>query len=110
MHSIIALYITSGVSTIAEGMVGFGMCDTSQTPALGVMRVVPDRSAVTLLPVIQHVRTGSTVCNNMCVAYVYVHNYKQQPQQSTSTAQLTTLSISSTLKLESIIMSYIAIR
>ena len=42
----------------------FGMCDVSQTPALGVMRIVPDRSAPTLLPILQqHIRnqSGKTV-------------------------------------------------
>ena len=40
----------------------FGLCDTSHTPALGVMRIVPDRSAATLLPIIQqHVRSGTIV-------------------------------------------------
>ena len=29
----------------------FGICDTSHTPARGVMRIVPDRSAATLLPI-----------------------------------------------------------
>ena len=40
----------------------FGICDTSRTRARGVMRIVPDRSAVTLLPIIQqHVRSGTIV-------------------------------------------------
>ena len=40
----------------------FGLCDTSHTPARGVMRIVPDRSAATLLPIIQqHVRSGTVV-------------------------------------------------
>ena len=30
------------------------MVDTSQSPALGVMVTVPDRSAETLLPIVQH--------------------------------------------------------
>ena len=39
-----------------------GTCDTSHTQALGVMRIVPDRSAVTLLLVIQqHARSGTIV-------------------------------------------------
>ena len=48
----------------------FGMCDTSHTPTLGVMRIVPDRSATTLLPNIrQHVRSGSTVRSDEWAAY-----------------------------------------
>ena len=31
----------------------FGICDTSHTQACGVMRIVPDRFATTLLPIIQ---------------------------------------------------------
>jgi len=30
----------------------FGMCDTSVTPALGYMELVPRRNAATLLPII----------------------------------------------------------
>ena len=40
----------------------FGMVDTSQSPALGVMVTVPDRSAQTLLPIMQrHLRSGTKV-------------------------------------------------
>ena len=48
----------------------FGLCDTSHTPALGVMRIVPDRSAATLLPIIQqHVRSGTIVHSDEWAAY-----------------------------------------
>lgn len=48
----------------------FGMVDTSVTPALGVMRVVPNRSAATLLPVLQqHLRPGTTVWSDEWAAY-----------------------------------------
>ena len=48
----------------------FGMCDRSHTPALGVMRIVPNRSATTLLPIIQqHVRSGSTVHSDEWAAH-----------------------------------------
>jgi len=48
----------------------FGMCDTSDTPALGVMKIVADRSATTLLPLIQqHVRSGTVVHSDEWAAY-----------------------------------------
>ena len=48
----------------------FGMCDISQSPALGVMRIVPDRSARTLLPIMQqHLRSGTTVHSDEWAAY-----------------------------------------
>ena len=41
----------------------FGLCDTSTTPALGYMEIVPARDAATLLPIIQdHVLPGTTIC------------------------------------------------
>ena len=40
----------------------FGLADTSQTPALGFMQIVPQRNAATLLPIIQeHVAPGTIV-------------------------------------------------
>ena len=40
----------------------FGMVDTSYSPALGYMRLVPKRDAATLLPIIQsHVAPGTIV-------------------------------------------------
>ena len=51
----------------------FGMCDTSQTPALGVMAIVPHRSAATLLPILQrHLRSGTTVHSDQWAAYNWV--------------------------------------
>lgn len=48
----------------------FGMCDTSKTPALGVMRIVPSRDAATLLPIIQqHCRNGTIVHSDEWAAY-----------------------------------------
>ena len=48
----------------------FGLCDTSHTPALGVMRIVPNRSAATLLPIIQqHVCSGTIVHSDEWAAY-----------------------------------------
>ena len=48
----------------------FGMVDTTQSPALGVMRIVPDRSAATLLPIMQqHLRSGTTVHSDEWASY-----------------------------------------
>ena len=53
----------------------FGLCDTSHTPARGVMRIVPDRSAATLLPIIQqHVRSGTVVHSDEWAAYNHVQH------------------------------------
>ena len=53
----------------------FGLCDTSHTPARGVMRIVPDRSAATLLPIIQqHVRSGTIVHSDEWAAYNHVQH------------------------------------
>ena len=48
----------------------FGMCDTSSSPALGIMCIVPDRTAQTLLPIIcRHLRSGSIVYSDQWAAY-----------------------------------------
>ena len=59
----------------------FGLCDTSVSPAQGLMCIVPDRRAQTLLPIIQrHVRTGSIVHSDQWRAYDRV---QQLPSVST---------------------------
>ena len=47
----------------------FGLCDPSTQPALGYMQIVPDRTAQTLLPLIQHVRPGTVVHSDQWSAY-----------------------------------------
>ena len=53
----------------------FGMVDTSQLPPLGVMVTVPDRSAQTLLPIMQwHLRSGIIV---HCDSWATYRNVQQ---------------------------------
>ena len=48
----------------------FGLVDCSQRPALGYMEIVPNRTAATLLPIIQgHVWPGTTVHSDEWSAY-----------------------------------------
>ena len=51
----------------------FGMVHTSQTPALGYMEIVPDRSVATLLPIIQvHILPGTIIHSDEWAAYQHV--------------------------------------
>ena len=48
----------------------FGLVDTSQTPALGYMEIVPQRDAATLLPLINaHVVPGTIIHSDEWAAY-----------------------------------------
>ena len=61
MTSVVSVIVNIFIMMSSRTIVGvhprqvwvFGLCDTSHTPACGLMRIVPDRSAATLLPIIQ---------------------------------------------------------
>ena len=60
------------------------MVDTSLTPALGVMQLVAQRDAATLLPIIQqHVRPGTIVWSDMWAAYNRVQHLPPVAQHQT---------------------------
>ena len=60
------------------------MVDTSTTPSLGYMEVVPDRRATTLLPIIQqHVLPGTTVHSDEWSAYRRVGSLSNVQQHRT---------------------------
>ena len=72
-----------GLPTTVEQWV-FGMVDTSQSPALGVMVMVPCRNAATLLPIIQqHVRPGTVVWSDEWAAYRRVQQLPAVSQHGT---------------------------
>ena len=53
----------------------FGLFDTSQSPALGYMEVVPRWDTATLLPIIKaHTAPGTNVHSDEWEAYMTVHN------------------------------------
>ena len=48
----------------------FGMVDTSQTPSLGLMRIVPNRQRVTLIPIIHaHIAPGTIIHSDDYTTY-----------------------------------------
>ena len=52
----------------------FGACDTSTTPAVAYMELVPDRRAATLMPIIRRiVLPGSTIHSDQWAAYRQLH-------------------------------------
>ena len=58
--------------------------DTSHTPALGIMTMVPQRDAATLLPIItQHIRPGSIVWSDQWAAYRRVQTLTPAAQHQT---------------------------
>ena len=62
----------------------FGMVDTSHTPALGIITMVPQRDAATLLPIItQHIRPGSIVWSDQWAAYRRVQTLTPAAQHQT---------------------------
>ena len=61
-----------------------GLVDTSQTPALGAMELVPSCSAAVLLPIIhQHVRPGSIMWSDEWAAYRRVQQLPPVTQHQT---------------------------
>ena len=60
------------------------MVDTSTTPSLGYMELVPDRTATTLLPIIQqHVLPGTTIHSDEWSAYRRVGSLPNVSQYQT---------------------------
>ena len=62
----------------------FGLVDCSQSPVLGYMEIVQDRTAATLLPIIQaHVRPGTTVRSDEWSAYRRIQGLPNVQQHET---------------------------
>lgn len=62
----------------------FGMVDVSHTPALGYMQIVQDRTAATLLPIIQaHLAGGTIVHSDQWASYSQVSRLPNVSQHET---------------------------
>ena len=62
----------------------FGMVDTSTSPAVGYMEVVPQRNAATLLPIIQsHIQPGTIIHSDQWRAYNQVNALPNVASHST---------------------------
>ena len=62
----------------------FGLADTSTTPATGFVQIVPDRRAVTLLPIIQaHVQPGTVIHSDCWASYRRVSSLTNVASHST---------------------------
>ena len=62
----------------------FGMVDTSTSPAVGYMEVVPQRNAATLLPIIQaHTQPGTIIHSDQWRAYNQVNTLPNVASHST---------------------------
>ena len=62
----------------------FGMVDVSHTPALGYMQIVQDRTAATILPIIQaHLAGGTIVHSDQWESYSQVSRLPNVSQHET---------------------------
>ena len=62
----------------------FGICDTSYSPALGYMQIVPQRDAATLLPIVQsHVAPGMIIWSDQWAAYKNLSSLSHVASHST---------------------------
>lgn len=68
----------------------FGMVDTSVSPALGYMEIVPQRTAAILLPIVQqHVRPGTIVHSDEWSSYRRIQSLPSVAQHSTVNHSIT---------------------
>lgn len=75
----------------------FGMVDTSQSPAVGYMEIVSNRSQATLLPIIQsHTQPGTIVWSDEWAAYRNVASLPNVASHSTVNHSVTFVAPSGT--------------